>query len=76
MAKVVIEICNGVVHAAFSDHPVEIHIIDFDTQGMNKETLTEYAEEILIPMSILGRNDISEVLEQAKAALLKEAEEL
>lgn len=48
--KVVIEIKNGVAFRISSDEPPDVNIIDWDTKGMDKESLIKYAHEIIVPV--------------------------
>lgn len=74
--KVVIEVIKGVVQAVHSTNPdIEVHIVDYDTNGMDKESLMEYASEVLIPRGP-DSGDCHEILTDASKALTREAEEL
>lgn len=74
--KVVIEIKDGILIGIHSDEPIELHFIDYDTEGLSKQELLDCAEDILLPIEIQGGSDIESVLDESRQIFLKEAETL
>ena len=72
MNKVVITVRGGVVQSVHSDQDIEIHVVDYDTDGHNKESLGEYAEDLLMPRQ-RDTNNPSKYLLEAYSEFIDEA---
>lgn len=70
--KIVIEVRGGIVVGVHSNENLEIHVVDYDTQGMDRQTLVEYAEDLETPRE-RDSNNVEEVLTRGIEELLTEA---